>query len=274
MRLVSWNVNGIRSILNKGFLDWLSETSPDVICLQETKISEHDLEQHVPCFSGYSSYWHSAERSGYSGVAILTKQEPHNLTHGIGSPEFDCEGRALTAEFDRFFLVNVYAPNSQIGYTRLPFRLAWEEALRTHLATLLPQKPVILCGDLNVAHTSLDVGITDAAEFPGCSSEERAAFQTLLDLGFIDTFRTLHPETRSYSWWAYANDARGWNLGVRFDYILSSSSLHTDLRDASTHRDVPGSDHGPVSAEFNFPLGGKQLQATPVSPTGQFGFAL
>lgn len=146
--------------------------------------------------------------------------------------------------------------------------------MRAYIATLLLQKPVILCGDLNVAHTSLDVGITDVAEFPGCSPEERAAFQTLLALGFIDTFRTIHPEARSYSWWAYANDARGWNQGVRFDYVLLSSSLHTSLRVASTHRDVPGSDHGPVSAEFDFPLGGKQLQTTPVSPTGQFGFAL
>lgn len=232
------------------------------------------MDEHVPCFSGYSSYWHSAERSGYSGVAILTKQEPHHITYGIGTPEFDCEGRALTAEFDRFFLVNTYAPNSQIGYTRLPFRLAWEEALRTYLATLLPQKPVILCGDLNVAHTALDVGIPDAAEFPGCSPEERTAFQNLLDLGLIDTFRSLHPTDRHYSWWAYANNARSWNQGVRFDYILLSSSLQTALRVASTHRDILGSDHGPVTAEFDFALGGKPLQASPISPTGQFGFAL
>lgn len=274
MKLVSWNVNGIRSILNKGFLNWLSEADPDIVCLQETKISECDLDEHVPSFPGYASFWHSAERSGYSGVAILTKQEPLTLVRGLGNPEFDREGRILTAEFEQFFLLNIYAPNSQLAYVRLPFRLAWEEALRTYIATLQSQKPVILCGDLNVAHTEQDIGIADITNFPGCSPEERQNFDQLLALGFIDTFRSLYPTERHYSWWAYANDARGWNQGVRFDYILIPTSFQTRLKSAHTHRDVFGSDHGPVSMELDQAVGGHTLTQASVSPSGQFGFAL
>ncbi len=274
MKLISWNVNGIRSILNNGFLDWLSETDPDIVCLQETKISERDLDEHVPSFRGYASYWHSAERSGYSGVALLTKQEPLSLTRGLGKTEFDCEGRILTAEFDTFFLVNIYVPNVQISYARLPFRLAWDEALRTYLTVLQEQKSLIICGDFNVAPTALDIGIPDVTNFPGCSAEERTGFNQLIELGLTDTFRFLHPTRRAYSWWAYANQARSWNQGLRFDYILVSNQLRDQIRSAETHHEILGSDHGPVSLELDRAVGGQARIQIPVSPSGQFGFEL
>ena len=274
MKIVSWNVNGIRSVLGKGFLNWLAETNPDIVCLQETKICERDLDEHVPAFPGYASYWYAAERSGYSGVAVLSKFEPLNVTRGIGQTAYDREGRIITVEYENLFVVNVYAPNAQMEYVRLPFRLAWEETLRAYLTELQKKKPLILCGDLNVAHTPADVGIGDDSGFPGCSPDERDAFDQLLGIGLIDTFRFLHPTVQSYSWWAYANNARDWNQGLRFDYLLASTVLQPTLRAAATHRDVLGSDHGPVSLELAHEPGNTKPVHAPSLPSGQFGFCL
>lgn len=274
MKVVSWNVNGIRSVLKKGFLDWLVETDADVVCLQETKISEQNLDEHVPVFPSYTSYWNAAERNGYSGVAILSKHQPISVKRGLGQAEFDREGRVLTAEYKELFIVNVYVPNSQTGYLRLPFRLAWDEALRTYLSELLTQKSVIVCGDFNVAHTELDVGIPDAIGFPGCSPEERDSFDQLLKTGFVDPLRRLHPNTRLYSWWSYSPGARAWNQGLRFDYLLISNNLCSKIQTVDTHRDVPGSDHGPVSLTLDFRLVETESIQSPISPSGQFGFGL
>lgn len=269
MRLVSWNVNGIRSILKKGFLNWLSDTNAEIVCLQETKIPERELDEHVPPFNGYTSYWHSAERDGYSGVAVLTKYSPTSVQRGINSP-LDHEGRVLTLEFETLYIVNVYVPNSQTGYIRLPLRLAWDEALRAHVTALQETKTVIVCGDFNVAYTEKDVGITDAKDFPGCSSQERESFQQLLSLGFIDSFRHLHPDERQYSWWAYTNEARSWNQGVRFDYHLVSTSLAPHICSATTHRDVLGSDHGPIGLELEYSVGDANTCEVASLPSGQY----
>ncbi len=274
MRIVSWNVNGIRSVLRKGFSEWLSQSEADIVCLQETKISERDLNEHIPAFPGYTSYWVSSERSGYGGVAILSRIAPLQIFRGLNRPDLDTEGRVITAEFETCFIVNVYVPNSQTGYVRLPYRLAWDEVLREYLDCLKQKKSVIICGDFNVAHTELDIGIPNALQFPGCSPEEQRSFDKLLSSGFVDSFRILHPETRSYSWWSYGEYARAWNQGIRFDYILTSPELISTYQTADTARDVPGSDHGPVSLTLNFDLGTSETIQTPILPSGQCGFSL
>ena len=272
MKIISWNVNGIRSVLGKGFSDWLASTNADLVCLQETKINEKDLSEHVPSFAGYASYWNPATRPGYSGVAILTRRAPLAVRRGIGRAEFDGEGRVLMVEYEKFFLVNVYVPNSQMGAARMPFRLAWDEALRLYLSELLLRKSVIVAGDFNVALSELDVGVADASRMPGCSSQERESFEKLLGSGFVDSLRALRPLERCYSWWSYGEDARSWNRGLRFDYLLVSEALRSSIRLADTHRDVEGSDHGPVSLDLDLDFGEAALIAVPVTPTGQIGF--
>lgn len=271
MKIISWNVNGIRSVLKKGFADWVAETSADLICLQETKISLGDLAKHVPVFPGYTAYFHAGEKKGYSGVAVLSKYEPISVRYGLND-EDDLEGRVITLEFDAFILVNAYAPNSQSGFARIDFRLGWDAAFRSYLQECKARKPTIVCADFNVAHTELDVGVPDAFMIPGCSPRERKSFSALLGAGFVDTYRHLHPDERDYSWWSYAGNARTWNAGIRFDYILVSEDLKDTIHEASTHRERDGSDHGPVSAIVE-PSFERNMAPSPSVPLGQSGFA-
>ena len=249
MKLFSWNVNGLRACMNKGFADFLAEYAPDIICLQETKMQR---EQADFVFPGYEEFWNSAEKKGYSGTAIFTKQNPLNVTYGLGIAEHDKEGRVITAEFADFYLVTVYTPNSQRGLARLDYRMQWEVVFREYLERLDAQKPVIVCGDLNVAAEEIDLknpktNRTNA----GFSDEERAKFRELKAAGFVDTFRYLHPEEVKYSWWSYMFKAREKNAGWRIDYFLVSEALRDAVSGASIHADVMGSDHCPVSVELD-----------------------
>lgn len=247
MKLFSWNVNGLRACMNKGFADFLAEYAPDIICLQETKMQR---EQADFVFPGYEEFWNSAEKKGYSGTAIFTKQNPLNVTYGLGIAEHDKEGRVITAEFADFYLVTVYTPNSQRGLARLDYRMQWEVVFREYLERLDAQKPVIVCGDLNVAAEEIDLknpktNRTNA----GFSDEERAKFRELKAAGFVDTFRYLHPEEVKYSWWSYMFKAREKNAGWRIDYFLVSERIKDKVQTAAIHNDVFGSDHCPVSIE-------------------------
>lgn len=247
MKLFSWNVNGLRACMNKGFADFLAEYAPDIICLQETKMQR---EQADFVFPGYEEFWNSAEKKGYSGTAIFTKQNPLNVTYGLGIAEHDKEGRVITAEFADFYLVTVYTPNSQRGLARLDYRMQWEVVFREYLERLDVQKPVIVCGDLNVAAEEIDLknpktNRTNA----GFSDEERAKFRELKAAGFVDTFRYLHPEEVKYSWWSYMFKAREKNAGWRIDYFLVSERIKDKVQTAAIHNEVFGSDHCPVSIE-------------------------
>ncbi len=247
MKLFSWNVNGLRACMNKGFADFLAEYAPDIICLQETKMQR---EQADFVFPGYDEFWNSAEKKGYSGTAIFTKQNPLNVTYGLGIAEHDKEGRVITAEFADFYLVTVYTPNSQRGLARLDYRMQWEVVFREYLERLDAQKPVIVCGDLNVAAEEIDLknpktNRTNA----GFSDEERAKFRELKAAGFVDTFRYLHPEEVKYSWWSYMFKAREKNAGWRIDYFLVSERIKDKVQTAAIHNEVFGSDHCPVSIE-------------------------
>lgn len=247
MKLFSWNVNGLRACMNKGFADFLAEYAPDIICLQETKMQR---EQADFVFPGYEEFWNSAEKKGYSGTAIFTKQNPLNVTYGLGIAEHDKEGRVITAEFADFYLVTVYTPNSQRGLARLDYRMQWEVVFREYLERLDAQKPVIVCGDLNVAAEEIDLknpktNRTNA----GFSDEERAKFRELKAGGFVDTFRYLHPEEVKYSWWSYMFKAREKNAGWRIDYFLVSERIKDKVQTAAIHNEVFGSDHCPVSIE-------------------------
>lgn len=247
MKLFSWNVNGLRACMNKGFADFLAEYAPDIICLQETKMQR---EQADFVFPGYEEIWNSAEKKGYSGTAIFTKQNPLNVTYGLGIAEHDKEGRVITAEFADFYLVTVYTPNSQRGLARLDYRMQWEVVFREYLERLDAQKPVIVCGDLNVAAEEIDLknpktNRTNA----GFSDEERAKFRELKAAGFVDTFRYLHPEEVKYSWWSYMFKAREKNAGWRIDYFLVSERIKDKVQTAAIHNEVFGSDHCPVSIE-------------------------
>ena len=247
MKLFSWNVNGLRACMNKGFADFLEEYAPDIICLQETKMQR---EQADFVFPGYEEFWNSAEKKGYSGTAIFTKQNPLNVTYGLGIAEHDKEGRVITAEFADFYLVTVYTPNSQRGLARLDYRMQWEVVFREYLERLDAQKPVIVCGDLNVAAEEIDLknpktNRTNA----GFSDEERAKFRELKAAGFVDTFRYLHPEEVKYSWWSYMFKAREKNAGWRIDYFLVSERIKDKVQTAAIHNEVFGSDHCPVSIE-------------------------
>ena len=245
MKLISWNVNGLRACLQKGFVESVAALDADVIALQETKLQAGQLEMKLP---GYESYWHYAQHKGYSGTAVFTRIPPRSVQYGIGAEEYDAEGRTVILEFDGFWLVNVYVPNAQRELVRIGFRLAWEAALLKKLKELEKSKPVILCGDLNVAHEEIDLKNPKSNRgSAGFSDEERAAFSNLLAQGFVDTFRYFYPDrTGAYSWWSYMFHARENNAGWRIDYFVVSQVLCSRLRGAQIHPQIMGSDHCPV----------------------------
>lgn len=249
MKFISWNVNGIRAAMKKGFLDFVREASPDVLCVQETKMQEGQAE--VP-LEGYHQYWCSADKKGYSGTAVFTKEEPISVTYGIGIDEHDHEGRVITAEYDDFYLVNVYVPNSQNELRRLDYRMEWEDAFRTYLKKLEEKKPVITCGDFNVAHKEIDLKNPKSnRRNAGFTDEEREKMTALQDAGFIDTWRHFYPDLEGvYSWWSYRFNARANNSGWRIDYFLVSDALEEKLEDAQILTEVYGSDHCPVVLEI------------------------
>lgn len=246
MKLVSWNVNGLRAVLAKGFADYLAASQADVMCLQETKCHPGDVE-HVAWPRGYQALWNAAEKRGYSGTAVFSRVEPRAVTYGLGEPEHDREGRVITVEFDSFFLVNVYTPNAQHGLLRLPYRQRWDTAFLAHVCRLEQKKPVVFCGDLNVAHREIDLARPKAnVGSPGFSPEERAGFDAYLAAGFVDTFRVFEPGPHHYSWWSYRAGARGNNVGWRIDYFVASGALRPALDRAWIEPAVTGSDHCPV----------------------------
>lgn len=250
MKLVSWNVNGIRACSGKGFLDYFKEADADLFCIQETKLQEGQINLEL---EGYHQFWNYAEKKGYSGTAIFTKKKPIAVRCGIGSAEYDCEGRAITLEFEQFFLVNVYTPNSQRDLARLGYRLAWEDKLREYLMELDGNKPVILCGDLNVAHNEIDLKNPKPNRGnSGFTDEERGKMTQLLNGGFVDSFRHLYPETEGvYTWWSYMNKVRERNIGWRIDYFIISERLAPEIIDAGVECFVMGSDHCPVTLDLN-----------------------
>jgi exodeoxyribonuclease-3 len=249
VKLISWNVNGLRAVLKKNFLDYLAEEKPDILCLQETKCTPDDVEQLWP--AAYATFWNSAEKRGYSGTAIFTKTRPLKVTQGIGAAEHDKEGRVLTAEFVDFFLVNVYVPNSQRELTRLTYRQQWDKDFLAYLKKLEKKKPVIWCGDLNVAHTEIDLTNPKSnAKNHGFTPEERAGFSAFVKAGFLDTFREFEKGGGHYTWWAVFANARARNVGWRIDYFLTSASLRARLKSAFIRPNVMGSDHCPVGIEM------------------------
>ncbi len=245
MKLISWNVNGLRACITKGFYDFFQQEDADIFCLGETKMQPEQAVIETP---GYHQYWNSAVKKGYSGVAIFTKKEPLSVQYGLGIEEHDQEGRVITLEFEDFFLVNVYTPNSKDGLLRLDYRMTWEDAFRTHLNKLDESKAVIVCGDMNVAHQEIDLKNPKTNhKNPGFTDEERAKMTELLASGFIDSFRTLYPDkTDAYSWWSYRARAREKNVGWRIDYFLTSARMKEQIEDAVIYADVLGSDHCPV----------------------------
>ena len=249
MRLISWNVNGLRAVLKKGFTDIFAGLDADVFCLQETKLQLGQVALDLP---GYEQYWNCAEKKGYSGTAVFTRVPPLRVTYGLGVPELDTEGRVLTLEFEAFYFVCVYTPNSQDGLRRLEFRMTWEDAFRAYLCALDAEKPVIVCGDMNVAHEEIDLKNPDTNHFnPGFSDEERGKFSELLAAGFTDTFRHLYPETRdAYSWWSYRTAARERNVGWRIDYFLCSNRIAEKIQRAYICNEIYGSDHCPVGLDI------------------------
>lgn len=251
MKLISWNVNGIRACVKKGFLDFFKETDADIFCLQETKLQEGQIVLEL---DGYHQYWNYAERKGYSGTAIFTKQEPLSVSYGLGIEEHDQEGRVITLEFDKFYMVTVYTPNSKNELLRLDYRMVWEDEFRSYLLRLNETKPVIVCGDLNVAHQEIDLKNPKANQKnAGFTMEERTKMSTLLDSGFIDTFRFFYPELEgAYSWWSYRFNARKNNAGWRIDYFLTSKELKDNLKGAKIHSEILGSDHCPVELELEW----------------------
>ncbi|WP_079509308.1 exodeoxyribonuclease III [Mesobacillus jeotgali] len=250
MKLVSWNVNGIRACAQKGFLDFFQEADADLFCIQETKLQEGQISLEL---EGYHQFWNYAEKKGYSGTAVFSRQEPVSVKYGIGSAEHDHEGRAITIEFDKFYLVNVYTPNSQRDLARLGYRLSWEDKLREYLLGLELMKPVVLCGDLNVAHSEEDLKNPKSNRGnSGFTEEERGKMTELLDSGFVDSFRYLHPEARDvYTWWSYMNKVRERNIGWRIDYFIVSEKLAPSIQMAGAECFVMGSDHCPVILELN-----------------------
>lgn len=249
MKLISWNVNGLRACMQKGFMDFFQKENADIFCLQETKLQQGQLELELP---GYHQYWNYAEKKGYSGTAMFTKEEPLKVTYGIGVAEHDHEGRVITAEFADFFVVTVYVPNSQRELTRLSYRMEWEKSFLQYLKKLEETKPVIYCGDLNVAHQEIDLKNPKTNHHnAGFTDEERECFGRVLENGFVDTFRTLYPDKKdAYSWWSYMGQARAKNVGWRIDYFVISEALKGRLAEAKIHSDVMGSDHCPVEADI------------------------
>ena len=249
MKLISWNVNGLRACLGKGFMDFFNLAQADIFCLQETKMQQGQAQVELP---GYEQYWNSAEKKGYSGTAVFCKEHPLHVSYGLGIPEHDKEGRVITAEFDRFILVNVYTPNAQRGLTRLDYRVAWEDAFRDYVTGLDQQKPVIICGDMNVAHEEIDLkNYKTNVGNAGFTMEERQKMTKLLENGFTDSFRHFYPDkTGAYSWWSYMFHARDNNAGWRIDYFLVSNRLVPEMRDSLIYSDIMGSDHCPVGLEI------------------------
>lgn len=249
MKLISWNVNGIRAAITKGFNDFFEEEEADIFCIQETKMQPGQADIN---FEGYKQYWNSALKKGYSGTAIFTKKEPLNVSYGIGIEEHDQEGRVITLEFEKFYLVNCYTPNAKRGLERLEYRMVWEDAFRNYLLELNKLKPVIMCGDLNVAHNEIDLknpktNVGNA----GFTNEERGKMSELLNAGFIDTFRYLYPDKENvYTWWSYMFHAREKNVGWRIDYFITSKSLKKNIKDAIIYDNILGSDHCPIGLEI------------------------
>lgn len=248
MKFISWNVNGLRACLGKGFEDFFAREDADFFCIQETKMQEGQADINP---EGYYQYWNSAEKKGYSGTAIFTKHEPVSVKYGLGIAEHDNEGRAITLEYDNFYLLNVYTPNSQKELARLDYRMTWEDALREYIMTLDKSKPVIYCGDLNVAHGEIDLKNPKSnRRSAGFSDEERAKFTELLSCGFKDTFRALYPDKVMYSWWSYMMKAREKNVGWRIDYFVVSEVLMDKVKDSFILTEVMGSDHCPVGIDI------------------------
>lgn len=248
-KMISWNVNGLRACLGKGFLEYLKESDADIFCIQESKLQEGQVELELP---GYHQHWNYAEKKGYSGTAMFTKEEPVSVAYGLGIEEHDHEGRVITAEFPEYYVVTCYTPNSQDGLKRLDYRMQWEDAFRAYLKALETKKPVIFCGDLNVAHQEIDLKNPKTnRKNAGFSDEERAKFTELLEAGFVDTFRYFYPDQEGiYSWWSYRFSARAKNAGWRIDYFCVSESLKDRLVDAKIHTEVMGSDHCPVELDI------------------------
>lgn len=251
MKLISWNVNGIRACCDKGFREAFKSLDADFFCLQETKMQEGQLDL---AFDGYTSFWNYAEKKGYSGTAIFTRHQPLSVSYGLNIEHHDKEGRVITLEMDNFYLVTVYTPNSQDGLKRLDYRMTWEDDFRNYLLELDKKKPVIVCGDLNVAHKEIDLKNPKTNRMnAGFTDQEREKFQLLLDSGFIDTFRFFYPDMESiYSWWSYRFKAREKNAGWRIDYFLASKRLADKLTGAKIHTEIYGSDHCPVEVTINF----------------------
>lgn len=248
MKFISWNVNGLRACVGKDFEQQFKELNADFFCLQETKMQAGQLDLQ---FDGYQSYWNYAEKKGYSGTAIYTKHQPLNVSYGIGIEEHDHEGRVITMEMEEYYLITVYTPNSQDELKRLDYRMQWEEAFRTYMMELDKKKPVIVCGDLNVAHQEIDLKNPKTnRRNAGFTDEERDKMTTLLNSGFTDTFRYLYPEQETYSWWSYRFKARERNTGWRIDYFLVSDRLKEQIKDAKIHTEIFGSDHCPVELEL------------------------
>ena len=249
MKFISWNVNGFRACLNKGFSDFFSQEDADFFSIQESKMQPGQAEFETP---NHHQYWYSAEKKGYSGTAIFAKQEPISVRYGLGIDEHDHEGRAITLEYENFYILNVYTPNSQRELTRLDYRMTWEDALRNYMMELDKVKPVIYCGDLNVAHEEIDLKNPKTNHFSaGFTDEERGKFSELLASGFSDTFRSLYPDKVEYSWWSYMFQARQKNVGWRIDYFVVSNRILDRVKEAKIHTEIMGSDHCPVSIEID-----------------------
>ena len=249
MKLISWNVNGLRAVINKGFMDFFKQIDADIFCIQETKMQEGQIELIL---DGYYQYFNSAIKKGYSGTAVFTKEKPINVTYGIGIEEHDQEGRIITAEYEKFYLVNCYTPNSKRELERLEYRKIWEDEIRKYLKKLEETKPVIYCGDLNVAHEEIDLKNPKTNHYSaGFTDEERNKMTELLNAGFIDSFRYLYPEKENaYTWWSYMMKAREKNVGWRIDYFITSNILKEKIEDSKIHSEVMGSDHCPIELDI------------------------
>lgn len=249
-KMISWNVNGLRACVTKGFLDHFKELDADIFCLQETKLSEGQIELDLP---GYYDYWNYADKKGYSGVAIFTKEKPLNVSYGLGIDEHDHEGRVITLEFDNYYVITCYTPNSKSELARLDYRMVWEDDFLKYVKKLDEKKPVIYCGDLNVAHKEIDLkNPSSNRKNAGFTDEEREKMSIALNSGFVDTFRKLYPDAKDmYSWWSYRASARAKNVGWRIDYFIVSQRLEDKIKDAKIHMDITGSDHCPVELEID-----------------------
>lgn len=250
MKLVSWNVNGLRACVTKGFVDIFNTLDADIFCVQETKLQQGQIDLDL---EGYHQYWNYAEKKGYSGTAVFTKEEPLDVIYGMGIEEHDKEGRCITLEFENFFLVTCYTPNSQNELKRLDYRMKWEDDFRSYINSLDKKKPVVLCGDLNVAHKEIDLKNPKTnRKNAGFTDEERGKMTELLDSGFTDSFRYIYPDKEGiYSWWSYRFNARKNNAGWRIDYFITSNSIKDKIEDAKIHTDILGSDHCPVELDIN-----------------------